>query len=52
MFQIVSVQKATPLSNQQWRDFLLDGLLSLSKESIPKWKLELKDDIRVPKESI
>ena len=33
MFRIVSAGKATPLSNQQWRDFLLDGLLSLSKES-------------------
>ena len=33
MYQIISVQKATPLSNQQWRDFLLNRLLSLSKES-------------------
>ena len=33
MYQIISVQKATPLSNQQWHDFLLNGLLSLSKES-------------------
>lgn len=33
IYRIVSVQKATPLSNQQWRDFLLDGLLSLSRES-------------------
>ena len=33
IFRIVSAHKATPLSNQQWRDFLLDGLLSLSKES-------------------
>ena len=40
MYRIISVQKATPLSNQQWRDFLLDGLLSLSKESNLVWRCE------------
>lgn len=34
IYRIFSAQsQAEPLSNQQWRDFLLDGLLSLSKES-------------------
>jgi hypothetical protein len=33
IFQILLAHKATPLSNQQWCDFLLDGLLCLSKES-------------------
>ena len=34
IYQIFSAQsQAKPLSNQQWHNFLLDGLLSLSKES-------------------
>ena len=28
---LLSIPRATPVPNQEWRDFLLDGLLSASK---------------------